>query len=81
MLTPAPADPRSVEIPQSLKELKAAAAAAHDAYHGHKFQGDRSDLDAVIAYDMEDKRLVLASVRAKIAYENALAAFMATEAA
>ena len=70
----------SPAIPQSLRDLKFKAETARAAYHAHK-PTDGADLDAQVAYDIEDKRLLRASTAARVTYEAALEAFVASEAA
>jgi hypothetical protein len=56
----------------TLKSLKSAAVAAKEAYYGHKFTGDKGDLDAMVAFDVEEAQLMRAYSEAQDAYEDAL---------
>lgn len=62
---------------RGLTALKAAAIAAKAAYHAHQYEGAADDMEAQIAFDIEEKRLMRASSDASRAYDAALAAFVA----
>ena len=66
---------------RELRALKGAAIEAQRAFYDHKFDGDKDDIDAMIAFDMEENRLLRASVTAKSAYDAALKVAMEQVAA
>lgn len=70
-----------MNIPDSLKALKEAAVAAKAAYYDHTFDGDKSDIDAMIAFDIEEAALMRASRKAQDAYDDALIAHISSVAA
>ena len=63
----------------TLKSLKSAAVAAKEAYYDHKFAGDKGDLDAMVAFDIEEAQLMRAYRKAQDAYEDALKAHIRAE--
>lgn len=54
---------------RGLTALKAAAIAAKAAYYDHKYSGDPNDMDAQIAFDIEEARLQREHFKAEETYK------------
>jgi hypothetical protein len=72
------AEVRAARVPDNLKALKVIAEAAREAFHAHTYKGDPADIAALVAHDIEEKRLLSATSKARLAYERALEAHIAS---